>query len=130
MRTTWQSCNAIGVLACMLVALSSGKVLGGSTIWTGDFEMRVTLTAKQKSQVRRILKQSEKALFKALRKHGVDPYSTRPSGPRLFRASSELKAVGRRTRSQLSNVVNAEQLRVYDQVAKEIERRVRRSVRL
>ncbi len=126
----WRGAFTLLFVVSVAIGFSGTPSDAANSIWTGDFERRVTLTAKQKPKVRQILKRAERSLFKALRKVGVDPFDREPDGLKLFRASRELRAIGRRTRSQLSRILNAKQMRTYDQSARKVEARVRRSVRL
>ena len=62
-----------------------------------------------------------------LRKNGIDPADNRPSAIKLYNASAEMSEVGRQVRSRLADILNADQLRLYDQITAEVEQRIRKA---
>ena len=98
-----------------------------ATIYDTDIEGRINLSAQQRLQVERILEEGARDLDRVLRKNGIDPADNRPSAIKLYNASAEMSEVGRRVRSLLAEILDAEQLRQYDQITAEVEQRIRKA---
>lgn len=117
--------------AALLVAAAMMFLIGAfparSTIYSADIEGRISLTEDQKPEVDRILRQSERDLDAILRKNGIDPDDNRPNALQLYNASGEMSALGQRTREQLSEILDEDQLRIYDRITTEVEERLRKS---
>ena len=106
-----------------------GPVTGASaSMYSADIEGRIELSDDQRSEVLRVLKQSEDELMQILKTNGIDPNDDSPSAMKLFSASEAMSALGRKTRDQLSRLLSAEQLREYDRITSEVEQRIRQSV--
>ncbi len=119
---------ALAMWVAISITLLSGAYPASASIYDAQVESRIKLTAKQRPKVRRIINRSNSDLVRALRKYGIDPYDPRPRLFKLMGASRDLRAVGRRTRLQLARVLTAKQMRQYDVLVRQVERRVRRAI--
>ncbi|MGI9413116.1 MAG: hypothetical protein ACR2PM_05580 [Hyphomicrobiales bacterium] len=130
MRTVFRILVTLAFFITVSAAFLGGTVPAGATIYDADMMGRIKMSAAQRPKVLRILKRSGRDLQRTLRKNGINPNDPHPKALKLFKASGQLSAIGRRTRSQLSKVLNAQQLKQYDKITKEVEGRIRRAVRL
>ena len=130
MNTLIRSLTALVFLAFASAFYFGGTVAAQATIYDADMMGRIKMTAQQRPKVKRILSRSGRNLARILKKNGIDIRDPHPKALKLFRASGELTALGRNTRAQLAKVLDAKQLKQYDRITKEVERRIRKAVRL
>ena len=95
-------------------------------IYFTDVTSRLNLNAQQRSQVRKITKQSESATLTVFRKYGIDPRAT-PDPSKLRPARRELEAIERNERSQLSRILDRDQMEKYDRIMSQLRARVARA---
>ncbi len=119
---------ALVSVTCISMVCFGGSIPATATIYDANIEGRIELTARQKPKVQEILNQSDGDLERVLRKNGIDPNNTQPPVLKLLVASRELASIGRRTRSQLAEILDSEQLRQYDEIIEEVEQRIKKSV--
>ena len=111
-----------------LGALSLGTADGAvaQSIYDSQVQQRLELSAKQRSEVSRIIEESRRQAMAVFRKHGIDP-NGKPIFDQLFQASNELMAIERQERQAMKKVLTPEQLVQYDRIIDETRIRVRKA---
>ena len=107
-------------------AYAEGSLLRLSPLQIKQFQTRLNLTAEQKSlavAIRQRTVQESEAIF---RKHGIIGSGTKPGLSQLLALNSEMQAVKRRARSQMSRILKPVQMREYDAIMAEQSARIRK----
>ncbi|MEM7427409.1 MAG: hypothetical protein AAF441_15045 [Pseudomonadota bacterium] len=99
-----------------------------ATIYDVRAAGKLKLSSKQRARVRRINQRSARDRNRVLRKHGINPNDRYPLLEKIVKAAGELEAIGRRTRLEMSKVLEPAQMRIYDQLVSETRARVRKAV--
>lgn len=115
----------LAVMAGATAGLPSSPVEAGS-IYDSRVQHRLTLTPSQRSQVRKIVAESQRQATAVFKKYGIDP-NGRPVFDKLRQASGELMAIARREREAMKRVLTPEQLAEYDRIIDETRIRVRKA---
>jgi hypothetical protein len=113
----------IVTLAVILIAMACAAPAHSSSIYDAQIEKRLPLKPEQRVSVRKIVAESRRQFVAAFKKHGIDPNAP-PSFTSLFSASSDLIAISRRERQQMSQILTREQLELYDRLMGETRARV------
>ena len=116
---------AVFVLLTALVLVAPGPA-AADIIYFTDVTGRLNLTAQQRSQVQRITKASESQTLAVFRKYGINPRAT-PDPNKLRPARRELEAIERNERSQLSRILDQDQMKKYDRIMAQLRARVARA---
>lgn len=124
-RTTLTILSSLFALALIFQA----PVKAQETIYSSDIAGRVSPTEEQKPLLQDILERNQTDLTAILTRSGIDPHNPTPEATKIYRASSALSELGKRTRNELAEILNPEQMQVYDQIANEVEQRIRRAVK-
>ncbi len=121
--------SALGglVFALLLCCLLAPVAMAGN-IFESHVETRLKLTPQQRSKVTRVVRASDRQMQKIFRQHGINP-----NGPvsftKLVAASGDLRRVESQERRAMKKILNAEQLRHYDQLIEQTAIRVRKAAR-
>lgn len=125
-RQVLYSITFVFALAICVVSLPTGPALAGSNIYDAQVLRHLKLANGQRSKVRRIVRKSDADMKKIFRKYGINP-NAKPDFDKLVAASSALQAVERNERNQIKKILNAEQLKHYDQLIDYTRIRVRKA---
>lgn len=119
--------SRLGLLVgIMIFCLSAFPASAGQTIYDSGVEQRLPLSSKQRSKVRKIVRNSDRKMNQVFRKFGIDPRA-RPDFDKLVQASSELQAIERHERNQMIKILNDKQLTQYDRLIDQTRIRVRKA---
>lgn len=116
-------------LFCALILVPTGVHSAQATIYSADIATRVDVKEDQESKVREILRKNEVALTEILTRNGIDPADPNPEAQKIYKASSALSELGKRTRAELEKVLDERQMAIYDQIVVEVEQRIRSAVK-
>ena len=119
---------ALGIFGMFisLQAYAQGSLLQLSPAQIKQFQVRLDLTAEQKPRAVAIRQRTVQESEVIFRKHGIIGSGKRPGLSQLLSLRSEMKAVTRRARRQMSQILKPVQLREYDAIMAEQSARIRR----
>ncbi len=103
------------VVATSALSASAFRCAAGHSIYFAHVVENLDLSAVKRSEVLRIVNQSERDIRAVFTKHGIDP-NAKPEFGKLFSARHELQAVERQERNQLKQILSKEQLKTYDRI--------------
>lgn len=86
------------------------------------------MTKKQRSQVRRIMRKSNRRFNKIFRKYGIRKSAT-PKMSLLMEASGPLQSAARDERNALAKVLTPTQLQQYDKIIRKTEDKIVRAAK-
>ncbi len=118
----------LGALIAFAVTLGGAYAPAHATIYDVNAKGKLKLSPKQRGKVRRIASKSARDRNRVLRKHGINPNDRYPLLEKIVKAANELEAIGRRTRLEMSKVLNPAQMRKYDALVQQTRARVRKAV--
>lgn len=109
-----------------LQAYAQGSFLQLTPAQIKQFQTRLDLTAEQKPRAVAIRQRTVRESEAVFRKHGIIGSSKKPGLSQLLSLRSEMKAVTRRARKQMSQILKPVQLREYDAIMAEQSARIRK----
>ena len=109
---------------CVSVWLLPPHAAQAGNIYDSNVENLLPLKGKQKSQVRAIVRQSDREMRKVFRKHGINP-NARPVFDKLREAARELQAIEDREKAKMSKVLTKQQYKQYKGILNQTAARVR-----
>ncbi len=113
----------------LVTLICHAPVSAQETIYSSDIAGRVSPTEEQRPLLQDILERNQSDLTAILIRNGIDPNNSTPVATKIYRASGALSALGKRTRGELTEILDPEQMQIYDQIAKEVEQRIRDAVK-
>lgn len=103
-------------LTVAIVALAaltmSAPAVWASNIYDARIMQRMKFSGAQRTQVRRIIRQSDKEMAVVFRKYGINP-NAKPVFEKLQRASTELQAIESREKKKMKKILSANQYKTY-----------------
>ncbi len=115
-------------LFAMVLVWAGTQSPAHATIYDVNAAGRLKLSPKQRTKVRKIARRSARDRNRVLRKYGINPNERYPLMEKIVKAANELQAIGRRTRLEMSKVLEPTQMRQYDQIVLETRAKVRKAV--
>jgi hypothetical protein len=101
--------------------------VANASIYDADVVHRLHLSGSQKREMQKVIAASRVQRNRIFRKYGIDP-NAKPDMSLLQRASSELMANAARERAAARKILNAKQLRLYDELMTEIRQRIMKAL--
>ena len=98
-------------IALTLVAIS-GHSVSAANIYDAQILQRMKFSGSQRTQVKRIIRQSDKEIAVVFRKHGINP-NAQPDFDKLRAASTELQAIESREKKKMKKILSADQYKRY-----------------
>ncbi len=123
--------SALKILTAIAIAIvismtGQADTAAAGNIYNSNVERKLKLNGAQRSKVVRIVRKSRRQRNVIFRKHGINP-NARPDFDKLYNASTELRALQRNERKQLSKVLSRDQLKHYDAIINQTRARVRKA---
>ncbi|MGI9483887.1 MAG: hypothetical protein ACR2OR_16180 [Hyphomicrobiales bacterium] len=114
------------IFAALIFSASAPQAVNAASIYDAQVLRYLKLQSTQRSKVRKIIRQSDAEMARVFRKHKINP-NAKPDFDKLVAASSELTAIERRERKAMKQVLNADQLKQYDELINITRIRVRKA---
>ena len=113
--------------ACLgMIPYATPAAHAGSSIYDAQVLRYIALSGTQRSKVTEIVRQSDAEMARVFHKHYFDP-SAKPDFDKLVAASSDLRALEKRERMAMQQILNKEQMKIYDQLMEYTAARVRKA---
>jgi uncharacterized membrane protein len=119
---------AAAAVALSLPATGVVQPAHAASIYDSGFERKIKMTRKQRSQVRRIMRKSNRRFNKIFRKYGIRKSAT-PKMSLLMEASGPLQSAARDERNALAKVFTPTQLQEYDKIIRKTEDKIVRAAK-
>jgi hypothetical protein len=118
---------AFGIaLAISAWAMPVAPAQAGANIYDAQVLKHLKLANGQRSKARRIVRKSDSNMMKVFRKYKINPRA-KPDFDKLVAASSALQTIERTERNEMKKILNAVQLKHYDQLIDITRIRVRKA---
>ncbi|MGF7159404.1 vacuolar-type H+-ATPase catalytic subunit A/Vma1 [Rhodoligotrophos appendicifer] len=118
------------LLSTVIVAgsLALGGAMGtpavAQSFYSSNVISKLDVTSAQRSKLRAITNKSEAELLALLRQNNINP-AAKPRMDKLMQIAGHLQAIQRRERQAVSKVLDANQMRQYDRIIFDTQKRVR-----
>jgi hypothetical protein len=111
------------LFAVIALACSAPTELRAASIYDSNVMERLKLSGAQKQKMQKLVSKHRSQRNAIFREYGIDP-NAKPDMNKLQRAAPKLQANAAAERAAAKTILSPEQLRVYDEVMRQIRARV------
>jgi hypothetical protein len=115
------------LLALICIGFVIQPDFASASVYDVNVVQRLHLSGSQKRELQKVIAASRVQRNRIFRKYGIDP-NAKPDRSLLQRASSELMANAAQERAAAKSILNAKQLRLYDELMIEIRQRIMKAM--
>lgn len=116
--------SIVALFLCFTAVSVVPDAVNAGSIYDSNVENRLKMNSKQRNQVKKIVRQSDREMRKVFKKYGINP-NRRPEFDKLQMAARELQGIENREKAQMKKVLNADQYKQYRRILDETAARVR-----